>query len=92
MSWTDLRADLCFSRRGSDHGSAVFGITKVARLISALRPIAEAGEEEAYFLRRSPDRTLEQVSYLAELGDNVGTKVETQASKGSVRPPQRQSR
>jgi hypothetical protein len=34
----------------------------VARLIPALRPIAEAGEEAAYFLRRSPDRMLEQVS------------------------------
>ena len=43
----------------------------VARLIPALRPIAEAGEEAAYFLRRSPDRTLEQVSDLA-LQDGVG--------------------
>jgi hypothetical protein len=43
----------------------------VARLIPALRPIAEAGEEAAHFLRWSPDRTLEQVSDLA-LQDGVG--------------------
>src|SRR3954471_20762593 len=43
----------------------------VARLIPAPRPIAEAGEEAAYFLRRSPNRTLEQVSDLA-LQDGIG--------------------
>jgi hypothetical protein len=41
------------------------------RDIPALRPIAEPGEEAAYFLRRSTDRTLKQVSDLA-LQDGVG--------------------
>jgi hypothetical protein len=52
----------------------------VARLIPALRPIAGAGEEAAYFLRRSPDRALQQISDLA-LQDGVGRQPDRIAAR-----------